>query len=1068
VGRASTPVKIDNSNGDLTAFQEIDERYLAYEAGLHLSLTDSSSIGSIAANSLGATGIGAFTNTIQTTPVGGTALDIQQDVNVYNYHIKDGAQDKTNSNFRGLVGWEDSAGGVNSLKEFDDNELYVLANRLSKTIIENEYPGTYRVASSSPGADWTIYKANAFVDTRIDGTSTSYNFYIRTTGQSSNAPTTTHLPASLKRSGGNGGTYQGIQRLNQTQLRETLGEKVKQIIAQGGVGRYQIRSATEGAPVGGTWVSLGNVSDTRQEVAQGGYTSAYAAAFEGNYTNAYLLDVPYTSVRTATDVEDYTAEYTGDFTSTSTANYISDFIGDYSGLINYQTESTAAYTAAFTGNYTSIRNYVTTSASNSVANFTGNYVGNYIASVNYVKGSDFVGDYAGAVSYQRNSTATVAETYTRNRTQVAIENYTGNFAGNYLRDVDFQSTRTATSVGDYVGNFVGNYLRDIDYQRNSTATYAGDYVGDYVRDIDYQKNSTATYAGNYVGDYVRDVDFQSTRVSYYSGNYTGAANYTANYVGNYYNFSGTFAPIDTGGSVDSTYGTTFGQEVSSTASGNWGLAGTDAISPSSGGSHSNTLDSTTVESKTVSYSVQQDQDYIFRIAVQGNAIGGYVSPLTFTPIDWHSRSSGSSTSGSGNWKVVVSSKTNCDVIAMHSNTASATPAPFTATEYFSGSPSTNGTSNTTSVIVANDNPEINPSLYFLSTPARSFVDVRVRFRGPVSQTNAHNVTLKLQATADLYDPGTSTKKFSANQTISTFSLTATSVAGAASNAQTTTSTVNYAGIKNYIKSFAGNYVGNYVRAVNFAGDYIGNYTGDFTGNYVRAVNFASTRVTNYTGDFTGNYVSAVDFASTRATTYSGDYIGNFLGNYVSAVDFASTRATTYSGNYTGDFAGDYVGNYTGDFLGEYVSDQNFAGNYAGTRTYTGAVDNLEDYTRNSTVTYTGNFTGDYAGATISTRTSTINYTGNFTGDYINADNYQRTVTVGYTNEYVGNYVGATSTTTYSGNYIGDFAGDYVGTIPYETTYISESDADYTNEFTASTVLNTSEVIETYTLYARVA
>ena len=1067
MGRASTPVKIDNSNGDLTAFQEIDERYLAYEAGLHLSLTDSSSIGSISASNSGATGIGAFTNTIQTTPVGGTALDIQQDISVYNYHIKDGVQDKTNSNFRGLVGWEDSAGGVNSLKEFDDNELYVLANRLSKTIIENEYPGTYRVASSSPGADWAIYKANAFVDTRVDGTSTSYNFYIRTTGQSSNAPTTTHLPASLKRSGGNGGAYQGIQRLNQLQLRETLGEKVKQIIAQGGIGRYQIRSATEGAPVGGTWTSFGNVSDTRQEVSQVSYTSAFAAAFEGNYTNAYLLDVPYTSIRTATDVEDYTAEYTGDFTSTSTANYISDFIGDYSGLINYQTESTAAYTAEFTGNYASIRNYVTTSALNSVANFTGNYVGNYIASVNYVKASDFVGDYAGAVDYQRNSTATDAETYIRNRTQVALETYTGNFVGNYLRDVDFQSTRTATSVGGYVGNFIGNYQRDIDFQRNSTATFAGNYVGDYVRDVDFQRNSTATFAGNYVGNYVRDVDFQRTSTRTSTVNYTGTNSYTANYVGNYYNFSGTFATIDTGGSVNSTYGQTFGQPFSQVVSGNWGQAGLDAVSPSSGGSHSNTLDSTTVESKTVSYSVQQDRDYIFRIAVQGAAPLGYLGSV-YTDIDWHSRSSGSSTPGSGNWKVVVSSKTNCDVIAMHSTNAAAF-SPFTATDYFDGSPLTNGTSNTTSVTVVNDQP-VQPSPYLpgVGTPAVSFVDVRVRFRGPVAQTNAHNVTLKLQATADLYDRGTSTKKFSANQTISTFSLTATSVAGSSSNAATNTSTVNYIGAKAYTKEFAGNFLGNYVSAVDFASTRVTNYTGDFTGNYVRAVNFASTRVTNYTGDFLGNYVSAVDFASTRATTYSGNYTGDFLGNYVSAVDFASTRATTYSGNYTGDFIGDYVGNYTGDFTGNYVSDQNFAGNYAGTRTYTGAVDNLEDYTRNSTVTYTGDFTGDYAGATTSTRTSTINYTGNFTGDYINADNYQRTITVGYTNDYTGNYTGATSTTTYSGDYVGDFTGDYVGTIPYETTYISESDADYTNAFTASTVLNTSEVIETYTLYARVA
>ena len=226
----------------------------------------------------------------------------------------------------------------------------------------------------------------------------------------------------------------------------------------------------------------------------------------------------------------------------------------------------------------------------------------------------------------------------------------------------------------------------------------------------------------------------------------------------------------------------------------------------------------------------------------------------------------------------------------------------------------------------------------------------------------------------------------------------------------------------YTSAFVGDYIGNYVGDFN-VGFYMGNYQADYLGT------FEAEFIGDYNRDYVVTYIG--DFVGDYARDYTGNYIGNFLGNYL------TTFAGDYVGTsyYTGDFVGNYIraftGNYTNNFIGA-----SYEGNYLGNFETAFVGNYSNNFTRDSTNTFTRDSTNNFTAISNNafTRDSTSDFTRDSTADF------SRTIAAGYAADYIGDY-----TADYTADYVGNFIGDY----------------------TAATIVDTSAIINTYTLWMRV-
>src|SRR6056300_336612 len=162
---------------------------------------------------------------------------------------------------------------------------------------------------------------------------------------------------SIKRSSGSSGTYQGLEKVTDRQVKVTLGQRAKTRRAiQDNLGSYLIRTATQGAPAVGTWVSKGTATNTIRLVDEQNYTRSRVSTYTINRSSAY------TRVSTRTRISNYLGDFIGNYTS----NYIGDFIGNYSRnfLGNYTRNSTSVFSDTYIGTYS--------------RNFAGEYSRNFI------------------------------------------------------------------------------------------------------------------------------------------------------------------------------------------------------------------------------------------------------------------------------------------------------------------------------------------------------------------------------------------------------------------------------------------------------------------------------------------------------------------------------------------------------------------------------------------------------------------------------------------------------------------------------------------------------------------
>ena len=395
----SVPIKLNDASGNLKEMTTTEEAYLSYQAGLHLAAQAQTAVAALTTSSSSSTNIGTYSNTFFNQAIGThPGSSISTGTTNTTLYQKSGTPATNGADFHRPLTWDDPATATD---EFTDANMNTLLARLSAVIFANDYPGTYKLASSSPGGDYDEHLANVFTDTQAsNGSTVTYSIWQR---QSMTAPTAVR-PIKIKN---DDSSFDGLQEMNDAEIKHTFGTwlQLYTMASANNIGAYQLRSSSAGAPTAtGTWQAQGTATDTKKTTSDVTYSGAYSGAYAGTYSSDYTGT--YSGTYSGAYSGTYSADYTTGFTNPDGTNYqrvrtsvvyssvntyyyqyVSNFLGPATFTGNFVGNYTGAYTGAYTGGYTGA--------------YTGNYVGNYTGA--------YTGNYAGQTI---GSGSTTVETYT--------------------------------------------------------------------------------------------------------------------------------------------------------------------------------------------------------------------------------------------------------------------------------------------------------------------------------------------------------------------------------------------------------------------------------------------------------------------------------------------------------------------------------------------------------------------------------------------------------------------------------------------------------------------------------
>ena len=514
------PLRLYNSY-DLKIFSDSDQDYVAYLASLELAASSTTDLGALTISNVNSTPIGSLTNTFYQQDVGShpaSTLSIGSTTSTI-YQVTSPLIGESDGDFHHPVFWDSS---LSAVREMTSAEITSSTENILTIIMRDEYPGTFRLASAAPNSSYSVFLPNVFTDTSaLDGSVTNYSIYIKT---SQTAPFDEYRPIKIKREDDLAGNpYQGIQLMNDNEIRKTFGLRAKNIINSTGIGKYLIKSSSDGTPIEpGTWVERGVAIDTRNTTTEilypelPSYTGFIAdQSYNTNYTN---VSPEYLTAYNVNIVYDVTYSGAGESIQyeqtvfAGPADYVSD-------VANYSTAGSQSYTGPAGG----VANYVPGSASN--ANYeagAGNisFVGpggtvQYLGILNYTgPGQSFYDTvgisiiYTGPAFEGLDTSVTFLGTSPFPDVYTQTQTYAGPGTLNYT-DID---------VTVFTGT---NYIRTITISANYTQAYTNTaiYASTYAVGVGYQSNYDTTFAAPttvvYDSEVVRQV------------NYTGAINYTS-------------------------------------------------------------------------------------------------------------------------------------------------------------------------------------------------------------------------------------------------------------------------------------------------------------------------------------------------------------------------------------------------------------------------------------------------------------------------------------------------------------------------------------------------------------
>ena len=340
----SVPIKLSDTNGNLKEMTTTEEAYLSYQAGLHLAAQAQTAVAALTTSNSSSTNIGTYSNTffnqaIGTHPGSGISTGTTNTV----LYQKSGTPATNGGDFHRPITWDDDNTATD---EFTDANMNTLLARLSAVVFANNYPGTYKLASSTPGSDYDEHLADVFTDTQAsNGSTITHSIWQR---QTMTAPTAVR-PVKIKN---DSSSFDGLQEMDDAEIKHTFGTWLRKytMAAANNIGAYQLRSSASGVPSAtGTWQAQGTATDTKKTTSDVNYSASYSGTYSATYSADYInpdganfqrvRHIPGYNVASQT----YVANFLGP--ATFTGNYVGNYTGAYTG--NY----VGNYTGAYTGNY---------------------------------------------------------------------------------------------------------------------------------------------------------------------------------------------------------------------------------------------------------------------------------------------------------------------------------------------------------------------------------------------------------------------------------------------------------------------------------------------------------------------------------------------------------------------------------------------------------------------------------------------------------------------------------------------------------------------------------------------
>lgn len=419
---STIPLKILNSSGDLKQLTTAEEALFANEGGLGL-VGAYDSVGARYGGSLTLTStandsaIGVFRDTFYTSPIGthpGTSISSGSTTTTL-YQMTDSAYEVP---FTGSVPKLVVADSDGALYEMDSASYNALAQRVNDIAVNTEGVGSFRLSATQPTSEYVKWIDAVFTDTKTNG-STDYHIWRK---EYVNVDAQAYYP--IKKIG-----TQDYKELTAAEVGEIGNGMIQQGFYVNGVGEYQLRSDSDGAPTAsGTWEARGTAIDTKNTVQDVQYAT-----------------VLYTSPQYS---RQYTGQYLGTYTNLRYSTLFQNFVGirqvNYAGVRNY------------TNQYIGIRS------------FTNTFTGVRPQSISFVGQRTFVGSryYVGPRSYTGQFQSQFA----------GVRNYAGNFTNQYMTFAgsrDFTGTRTfaGTRILPYTGQYVGP--RSIQFLGSRQVNYSG-------------------------------------------------------------------------------------------------------------------------------------------------------------------------------------------------------------------------------------------------------------------------------------------------------------------------------------------------------------------------------------------------------------------------------------------------------------------------------------------------------------------------------------------------------------------------------------------------------------------
>ena len=919
----ATPLKINNVGGtEIKQFTTAEENYIAYQIGLHLAASGPNGTGSITTNA-SHTNIGSYTDTFYNEPVGThPSTSITSGSTTTNVYQNQGTAPETDSDVLSPIMWVDSASQT-GFKEMPNADLNEAVDRYLSTIFTNDYPGSFKLGSSSPGPDYSVWLSSVFTDTRTDGTSVAYNIYRRDTY----TPPSTVRPLYARDNAG----FDGIQAMTDRQIKYSFGQRAKTRIGASKIGTYQIRTATAGAPTDpGTWVSAGTATDTIQSTADQSFTSTFTRPYTNTYTRGY------TKVYTGTYTKTYDRAYTNAYSNVAfTSAYSKTFTRLASESFNRP--YTRQQAEAFNRPYTRVQ----------AETYTGTYTRQQAEAFNRPYTRQQAESYAGtytrvqAEAFNRPYTRVQAEAFNRPYTRVQAESfnrpytrafnlaYARVFSSTYVRA--FLQGYIANYAGNYAGNFVGNYNRASNYTRSVTTLYTGPrfYSGALFQAFYLSVQDIQQFNNPFRQSYQWDGDRYSGKGTFFSGSLRAAGSYV------FRQFNGPPNPQYTATAEVSFATHTY----------------TTLLGPASG---------TGVQGGNIN-----ELQYIKQGIYQVN-FNSYGSTWDQTGLPGHGGYSGPARFLGGD-----------DRQAGLRNYEGPANVLYTQRIY------TNDAIQVVYFPIANvSNKEITGAFIGPKTTAATDAMSFVFWPWTYNSSNhweyyARGVAVFQPATFYL---GASGVGFGLAIFTSTTPFAGTTNATYVGN-------INYAGnyARNYVGDYEGGaftayYDRNFVnfRTINYTrtyvGDYTNTYTGAYTSNYVNTYTgaYQSNYVNTYTGAYTSNFETNFvgNYTSNYINTYTGLYTSNFETNFVG--NYTSNYINTYTGLYTSNYINTYTGIYTSVYTGTYNTA--YTPNYLKAYTdeystiYTELYTNL--YESGYITDYITNYIGNFEGLTIQSGSET--------------------------------------------------------------------------------------------------